>query len=283
MAELVMAACSSHAPMMASAREAADRRQRDSLFAALGHLRELVLERDVTTMIVISNEHFTNFFLESFPQVCIGVGERNRGPAEPWLGIEQGWIDGNPAFGQHLVSALLRQRFDPAFSHRLDMDHGIMTVYQELDPHHRTRLVPIVQNCAVPPLMPLDRSWEFGAALRAAIESYPPDDRVALVGAGGLSHWVGGPRVGDIDEDFDRWFLDRLTRGEVASILDMDDDEIVLAGNGAHEIRSWVTVAAAASPGCASVLAYEPIAPWITGMGVVEFDLSRHEEVGVLS
>jgi len=271
-AELVLAACSSHAPMMASAREAATVEQQDHFFGALAHLREQVAQRAVDTMIILANEHFTNFFLESFPQVCVGVGERNRGPAEPWLGIEQGWIDGDPPLATYLVEGLLDSGLDPAFSHRLDMDHGIMTVYQELDPQHRSRLIPIVQNCAVPPLMPLRRSWDLGVALRRAIDSFPGGQRVALVGAGGLSHWVGHPRVGDIDEEFDRWFLARLAAGEVESLLDMTDDEIVLAGNGAHEIRSWVAVAAAAAPTPASVLAYEPVAPWITGMGVVEFD-----------
>jgi Catalytic LigB subunit of aromatic ring-opening dioxygenase len=277
-AELVLAAASSHAPMMASAREAADPRQAEDFFAALGVLREAVVDQGVTTIVMLSNEHFTNFFLESFPQVCVGVGERNRGPAEPWLGIEQGWVAGNPELGEFLTASMLADGLDPAFSHRLDMDHGIMTVYQELDPQRRTRLIPIVQNCAVPPLMPLSRSWDLGLALRRAIDGYPGDERVALIGAGGLSHWVGHPRVGDIDEEFDRWFLDRLVAGEVPSILDMPDDEIVLAGNGAHEIRSWVAVAAAASVGRpagasapATVLAYEPIAPWITGMGVVNF------------
>jgi aromatic ring-opening dioxygenase catalytic subunit (LigB family) len=136
--------------------------------------------------------------------------------------------------------------------------------------------MPIVQNCAVPPLMPLARSWDLGVALRRAIDAYPGDERVAVIAAGGLSHWVGTPRVGDIDEEFDRWFLERLEAGEVRSILDMRDDEIALAGNGAHEVRSWVAVAAAASsdpasPAPATVLAYAAVEPWITGMGVVEF------------
>lgn len=271
MADLVLAACASHAPMMASAREAAPVEQRRAFFGAMELLREQVTERDVTTMVIIANEHFTNFFLESFPQLCIGVGAANTGPAEPWLGIEQGWVVGNPALGEFLTTSLLSTGLDPAFSHRLDMDHGIMTVYQELDPGHRTRLIPIVQNCAVPPLMPLARSWVLGRALRRAIDAFPADERIALIGTGGLSHWVGVPRVGDIDEEFDRWFLDRLAQSDVESILDMTDDEISLAGNGAHEIRSWVAVAAAMAPNPATVLAYEPIAHWITGMGVVEF------------
>ena len=125
--------------------------------------------------------------------------------------------------------------------------------------------------------MPLARVWDLGRALRASIQECPGEERIALIGAGGLSHWVGTPRVGDIDEEFDRWFLDILARGEGPSILDMTDDEIVIAGNGAHEIRSWLTVAAAAAaaaPAPATVLAYEPIAAWITGMGVVEFPVT---------
>lgn len=274
MAELVMAACASHAPMMASARDAAPEEQRGHFFAAMEILRTAMRDRGVTTTVIVSNEHFTNFFLESFPQVCVGIGDENRGPAEPWLGIAQDWVAGNPRVGRAIADGLLARGLDPAFSHRLDMDHGIMTVFHELDPDRTTRLVPIVQNCAVMPLMPLSRSWDLGRALRAAIEDCPGDERVALIGAGGLSHWVGTPRVGDIDEEFDRWFLDILARGEGPSILDMTDDEIVIAGNGAHEIRSWLTVAAAAAPAPATVLAYEPIAAWITGMGVVEFPVT---------
>ena len=235
-------------------------------------LRDEVTERDVTTMVILANEHFTNFFLESFPQLCIGIGEVNTGPARPWLGIEQGWVAGNPGLGEFLATSLLADGLDPAFSHRLDMDHGIMTVFRAarsrpshpVDPD-RAELRGATSS------VPLARSWDLGRALRRAIEAFPGDERIALVGAGGLSHWVGVPRVGDIDEGFDRWFLDRLALGEVESILDMADDEIALAGNGAHEIRSWVAVAAAAAPIPATVLAYEPIAEWITGMGVVEF------------
>jgi hypothetical protein len=31
----------------------------------------------VLACVVVSNEHFTNFLLENFPQLCIGLGERN--------------------------------------------------------------------------------------------------------------------------------------------------------------------------------------------------------------
>jgi hypothetical protein len=276
-AEIVLAYCSSHAPMMSSARMAAPQEQRDNFFGALEHLRTEVVRREVEACVVLSNEHFTNFFLENFPQICIGLGEKNWGPTEEWLPIEKVWIPGHAGLAGHIAESVLQSGFDPAFSHQLELDHGIMTVYYELDHAMRLPLVPIVQNCAVPPLMPVRRAYEFGVALGAAIRSYPGLQRVALVGAGGLSHFIGNPRVGDIDDEFDRWFLERLTTGELDQVLDMPDSEIELAGNGNHEMRSWVAVAGAMAPAKATKLAYEPVHPWITGMGVAQWEPAQQE------
>jgi hypothetical protein len=271
-AEIVLAYCASHAPMMSAARQAADKEQADNFFGALEAVRTRAVERGVQACVVLSNEHFTNFFLENFPQTCIGVGERNWGPTEEWLPIDKVWIPGHPGLANHIAERTLASGFDPAFSHQLELDHGIMTVYYELDHDMALPLVPIVQNCAVPPLMPVRRAYEFGIALGAAIRSYQGLARVAVIGAGGLSHWIGTPRIGDIEEDFDRWFLQRLERGELDRVLDMPDAEIELAGNGSHEIRSWLAVAGAVAPTRSRTLAYEPVYPWITGMAVADFE-----------
>lgn len=272
MAEIALAYCSSHAPMMSSARMAAPEEQRNHFFGALEQIREEARAREVEACVILSNEHYTNFFLENFPQICIGLGEKNWGPTEEWLPIDKVWIPGHPGLANHIAEYTLNHGFDPAFSHQLELDHGIMTVYYELDHEMKLPLVPIVQNCAVPPLVPLRRAYEFGKAVGEAIRSYDGLQRVAIIGAGGLSHWIGNPRVGDIDEEFDRWFLDRLERGEVEQLLDMPDSEIELAGNGNHEMRSWVAVAGAVGSARARKLAYEPIHPWITGMGVVQWE-----------
>ncbi|HEY4631527.1 MAG: hypothetical protein JF630_03195 [Geodermatophilales bacterium] len=278
MAEIVLAYCSSHAPMMSSARMAAPEEQRDHFFGALDAIRGEAVERGVQACVVLSNEHYTNFFLENFPQLCIGVGEKNWGPTEEWLPIDKVWIPNHAGLADHITRSVLNSGFDPAFSYQLELDHGIMTVYYELDHDMKIPLVPIVQNCAVPPLMPLHRAYEFGKALGEAIRSYTGVDRVALIGAGGLSHWIGTPRVGDIAEDFDRWFLERLERDELDQVLDMPDSELELAGNGSHEIRSWLAVAGAMAPARPKTLAYEPIYPWITGMAVAQWETAPNPQ-----
>ena len=54
----------------------------------------------------------------------------------------------------------------------------------------------------------------------------------------------------------------------------MPNEEIELAGNGNHEMRSWLAVAGAvsATQPKATKLAYEAVYPWITGMAVAHWE-----------
>jgi Catalytic LigB subunit of aromatic ring-opening dioxygenase len=272
MAQLVGTFVSSHAPMMAAAVESAPEAQRRNFLDGVQAAASRVRDRGAQALVICSNEHFTNFFLENFPQFCVGLGAKHWGPVEPWLKIDRGWIPGAPELGAYLAANLPREGFEPSFSHELRLDHGVMTVYHSIDPTHQLPLVPLIQNCAVKPMPSLRRCYELGKALRRVIEGFDGLERVAVVGAGGLSHWVGTPGVGRIDSEFDRWFLGKLERGELEDVLDMPDEELELAGNGAHEIRSWLTIAGLAEPATANFVAYEPITPWITGMGVVTYE-----------
>jgi len=271
-ADLCVSLCMSHAPMMVAAPDSAPDRARGAWFEAMAEVRTAVRSARADAIVLVSNEHFTNFFLDAYPAVCIGVGDGFEGPAEPWLGIPVHRRPGHPTLAMHLTRSVMDAGFDPAVANRLRLDHGFMTVLHQLDPAAEIPVVPIIQNCAIDPMPSLARCHAFGRALGDAIASFPADARVALVGAGGLSHAVGTPEVGEIDEDFDRWFLDHLESGDLDAVLAVPDDELALAGNGTHEIRSWLTVAGAAAPARARVLAYEAIVPWITGMGAVLFD-----------
>jgi len=58
------------------------------------------------------------------------------------------------------------------------------------------------------------RCYEFGKALRKAIEEAPQDLRVAVVGSGGLWH-TPGAKAAYLDEDFDREMLKYLEAGDI--------------------------------------------------------------------
>jgi aromatic ring-opening dioxygenase catalytic subunit (LigB family) len=150
-------------------------------------------------------------------------------------------------------------------------DHGFLTVYNQLDPSWQLPMVPMVMNCTTPPLMTLRQSYDFGVALGDAIRSYEGLDRVALVAGGGVTHFVGEPRVGDIDEEFDRWFLEELGKDDLGDLLDVPNDELMEAGNGTGEVRACVAIGGAMRGHEMTLLSYEPIYERINGMAVVSY------------
>jgi len=96
-------------------------------------------------------------------------------------------------------------------------------------------------------------------------------DRVAVLGTGGLSHWIGVPRTGEINEGFDQDFLNRFVVGDVPGLVALDSDWVIEeAGNGAAEIRNWIIAAEAIRPRGRTQLAYEPVRSWKTGIGLVQ-------------
>src|SRR4029077_17215028 len=115
------------------------------------------------------------------------------------------------------------------------------------------------------------RSYTVGQLLGKVLRQGPPG-RVAVMGTGGLSHWVGsderrgflrqaaGTRFGHeqefplvlaergrINAQFDADFLAMLVRGAAREFIHEWSNERLdaEAGNGALEIRNWLTIAGA--------------------------------------
>jgi 2,3-dihydroxyphenylpropionate 1,2-dioxygenase len=74
---------------------------------------------------------------------------------------------------------------------------------------------------------------------------------------------------GNVNAEWDQWFLDTLIKGDLEPLFAIDDQKLQeIAGNGAHELRTWIAAAAAWS-GPIERLACEPVRRWVTGMGCV--------------
>ena len=67
-----------------------------------------------------------------------------------------------------------------------------------------------------------------------------------MIATGGLSHEPGGPRYFWVDEEFDRWFLDLLKRGDHEALLrECTLERMEAAGSGGTaELLAWVLVLA---------------------------------------
>jgi len=94
--------------------------------------------------------------------------------------------------------------------------------------------VPIIQNTFFPPNQPsARRAYQFGRAVKRAIDSWQSDKTVAVFGSGGMSHFV-------IDEEFDRAFVDALRRKDRDHLMSIP---LVDLQSGTSELKSWVTLA----------------------------------------
>jgi aromatic ring-opening dioxygenase catalytic subunit (LigB family) len=162
---------------------------------------------------------------------------------------------------------------DFASSAELPLDHAEVVPLSYITPHWDIPIVPVVVNAFAPPMPSLKRCWQVGTFIRKAIKRWPEKKRVAVIGTGGLSHWVGPPETGKVNAEFDRWFLQCLIAGKSADVVEKykkAEELEQIAGNGGQEIRDWLAVAGAMPTNLKPrVLAYEPIPQWATGTGVM--------------
>lgn len=244
---LVYAGVLSHAPGITGRAELAkNTEKRDEFYAALDRQKREIEDTGAEALIVIAAEHFANFFMNNMPAYCIGIGNRYEGPIEDpsWLKIEKTEVPGAPDLATRLTKEVMRT-VDTAYAEEWKFDHGIMVPLNFLTPRYDMPIIPVNINCQGPPLTPLNRAWEFGAALRRACDSVP--EKIALVGTGGISHWPATPDSGKINEPWDREFLDRLMRNDKEALLSYNDEETYQeAGQGGFEIRTYIAAAAAA-------------------------------------
>lgn len=269
MGTIVGAFTASHSPGITGFPERAEPVRRAAVEAAFAEMRRRIEQLRSDAVIAVSVEHFTNFFLSNLPAFAIGTAGSYVGPVTEEMGeflnVTQHDYPGHAALGDHLYRFALESDFDPALVEGgLAFDENFCVPLKHLDPESRLPLVPVIVNGVNPPWPTAKRCYDFGRMVRAAVEAQSEARRVVVLGTGGLSHWVGMPESGNVNEEFDRDFLERLDSGDPARLTAYTQDDIDAAGNGAHEIRTWLVAAGAAGVGF-DTLAYEPIPEWLTG------------------
>lgn len=75
--------------------------------------------------------------------------------------------------------------------------------------------------------MPVRRCFELGRAIaRIVAKKRPENEKVAIIGTGGLSHFPGTPYYGKIDIDFDNFILETLKAGKGKELAKLSDDKL---------------------------------------------------------
>jgi hypothetical protein len=114
--------------------------------------------------------------------------------------------------------------------------HGFAYVVKTLMENDPVPMVPVFINTCYPPNRPTARRcYDFGIALRKAIETMPGDKRLLVIASGGLSHFV-------LDEQLDRLLIKGLETDDRALL-----ESLPRLDSPTGEIRNWVAAAGACS------------------------------------
>jgi 3-O-methylgallate 3,4-dioxygenase len=218
-------------------------------------------------MIMFGDDHKEVFHDDNMPAISVYWGDKlpykPKGimawPYDPklrpdfWYWDEEREYPGSPQYARRLIGNLMDRGFDVAhsrfFREGQAMSHAFGYVYRRIMETRAYPTITVSVNTYFPPnqVSPA-RAWHLGRAIRQAVESWPEDLRVVIMGTGGLSHFV-------VDEDLDQQFLKVLARHgpEGHAALPLHKLE-----SGNSELRCWSAVAGAVDDMKMNLIDYIP-------------------------
>ena len=274
--------------------------QYDNMQTALATQATILREVNPDVVIIISDDQGEMYFENNMPKFSIYWGEsmpiiarkaaENAPPhtkASVWgYGDVDMDVPVDSELGRHLVRYLSDADFDVSHSRYVEseyggsigpegyierrrdvqkrkfgMPHGYAFVVRRLMDNKPIPIVPIHQNTCYPPNQPTPRrSYAFGQAIRAAVENWGTDRKVAIVPSGGLSHPV-------LDEELDRMTLDAMERKEAEVLRTLPRHRL---DSNTSETLNWVAAAGALEHLNMEVLDYEAVYRTPAGTGIGE-------------
>lgn len=245
MATIVGGIATSHTPTIGFALDA--KKQQDPvwkpIFEGYKPVQDWLAAKKPDVLFYIFNDHITSFFFDHYSHFALGVGEQY-GPADEGGGPRKlPPIKGHPKLAAHIATGLVADEFDLAYFQGKNLDHGCFSPLSLLLPHENgwpCAMVPLQCGVLNFPIPSARRCFNLGKSLRKAIESYPENLQVAIVGTGGLSHQVHGERCGFNNTPWDMEFLDRLEK-DPESLTNVTIAEYArLGGLEGAEVIMWL-------------------------------------------
>ncbi|HYW60754.1 MAG TPA: extradiol ring-cleavage dioxygenase [Xanthobacteraceae bacterium] len=227
--------------------------------AAAARLRRAVAAAALDAVIVMGDDQNESYLENCRPAFAVYFGETIRNNAtqhktyahlpEWYIKNRQGFFEQeqprdypvHSGLAVHLIETLMDIGFDMASSKSLPEGegegHAIAYVHRHvLDAQNPPPVVPVFLNTYFPPNQPRPRRcFEFGRAVRQAVDAFPGDLRVGVLASGGLSHFL-------VDEEFDRAILKALADKDAQFLQDLPRNKL---NAGSSEILNWVALAGA--------------------------------------
>lgn len=245
------------------------------LFDAYVPVRKWLRELRPDVCIMVYNDHGADFFFDKYPTFAVGCAD-SYPIADEGFGVRPlPPIRGDLAFSQHLCTSLVYDEFDITVCQEMAVEHGFLVpMHLCFDPQEDgwpVASIPVEVNVLQHPLPTARRCYRLGQAIRRAVESYPKDIKVAIIGTGGMSHQLTGPNFGAMNEQEDQEFLDRI-ENDPDSLTGLTH-QVMMEKYGVEgiELIMWLVMRGAMSPGARRVHR-NYYAPMTTGMGLITLE-----------
>jgi protocatechuate 4,5-dioxygenase beta chain len=199
-------------------------------------------------LVVFDSDHLNTFFMNNLPTFSVGIADQVAGPND-LTKMPSYDVPMNAGLGAHVFEKCIRGGFDLARTEEFGIDHSIMVPLHFLTPKMNVPIVPIFINGLVPPIPGAKRCYALGQAIRAAVESWPKNMRVAILASGSFSLEIGGPRIkpGERSGVPDIGWSDRVRDHlENARVNDLLEEATIArmrkAGNIGGELLNWIAM-----------------------------------------
>jgi protocatechuate 4,5-dioxygenase, beta chain len=199
--------------------------------------------------VVFYNDHGLNFFLDKLPTFAVGASAEYRSEDEGWGIPVSRPVPGDADLSWHLINTLVADEFDVTMCQDMLIDHAVTIPMALMWPSAASshqpwpvKIVPVEINTVQHPLPSMARCLKLGRAIGRALETYPRDLRVAVVGTGGLSHQLDGARAGFVNKEFDALCLDKIVADPEALTRYSIHELVELSGSQGVEFLNWMAM-----------------------------------------
>ncbi len=241
-------------------------RRHDSSQRGIEAIADALEEAAPDIVVMVGDDQHEVFQDDNMPALGIYFGEqipyspRHYGGRQTTMSTAFGFYPQEPTvfpsahpLALHMINSLVEQDIDVAHSKHFregqSVGHAFVFVLYRIMRARQIPTVVVMQNTYYPPAQPTPkRSYEYGVAIRNAIEDWGDNSRVAILATGGLSHFV-------IDEELDRGVLKAFKEKDVAHLKSLPRERLQA---GSSEIRNWLTVAGAVENLDMELLDYVP-------------------------
>ena len=273
--------------------------QHEACQRGIAALEEAMIEADPDVVVIVGDDQEELFFDDNMPMFSIywgesmhltprGIGD-NASPATKasmWgYGTEEMDVPVDSELSLHLIESLIEDDFDIAQSRYMNeqaggtvgpigylkapivterrpqaMPHAYSYVVKRVMNNKVRPIVPITQNTFYPPNTPSPRRcYNLGKAVAKAIKNWDSEKKVAVVGSGGLSHFL-------VDEEIDQMAIKGMREKDAGQLAALPRYRL---NSGSSEILNWITAAGACEHLDMDMVEYVPVyrSPAGTGGG----------------